>query len=213
MASVEVRIVEGIDERYVDDALRVAYDAFAKKFRIGFRNADDLIRLFRDSVDRTSCLSATVDGRFAGILTFQTAGREFYHMDTMAVLTRFSPPRAVRVLLNLLLLDEGARPDELIVDSLAVDCSYRGMGIGTALMRNVEERARLMGKSTMSLGVIGGNEGAIRAVRTARLQDDSHLARPPCAACHRFVGAASHREVPHATVSRFVSLTRGGDHA
>ena len=75
MASVEVRIVEGIDERYVDDALRVAYDAFAKKFRIGFRNADDLIRLFRDSVDRTSCLSATVDGRFAGILTFQTAGR------------------------------------------------------------------------------------------------------------------------------------------
>ena len=162
MASVEVRIVEGIDERYVDDALRVAYDAFAKKFRIGFRNADDLIRLFRDSVDRTSCLSATVDGRFAGILTFQTAGREFYHMDTMAVLTRFSPPRAVRVLLNLLLLDEGARPDELIVDSLAVDRSYRGMGIGTALMRNVEERARLMGKSTMSLGVIGGNEGAIR---------------------------------------------------
>ena len=66
------------------------------------------------------------------------------------------------MLLNLLLLDEGARPDELIVDSLAVDCSYRGMGIGTALMRNVEERARLMGKSTMSLGVIGGNEGAIR---------------------------------------------------
>ena len=66
-----VAIVEGIEAEFVDDALRVAYDAFAKKFRLGFRDADDLIRLFRDSADTTSCFSATVDGRFAGILTFK----------------------------------------------------------------------------------------------------------------------------------------------
>lgn len=35
------------------------------------------LRLFRDSVDTTSCLSAVVDGRLAGILTIQTADREF----------------------------------------------------------------------------------------------------------------------------------------
>ncbi len=146
----------------MDDALRVAYDAFAKKFRIGFRNADDLVRLFRGSVDTTSCISAMVDGRLSGILTFQTAGQEFYRLNPAAVFTRFSPLRAGRVLFNLALLAEGAGPDEFIVDSLAVDRSARGMGIGTALMRKAERQARSMGKRSMSLGVIGENAGAIR---------------------------------------------------
>lgn len=162
MTTVEVEIVEGIDGEYVEDALRVAYDAFAEKFRIGFRNADDLVRLFRDSVDRASCLSAMVDGRLAGILTFQTAGREFYHLNPVAVFARFSPMRAIRVLFNLLLLADDAGRDEFIVDSLAVRQSSRGMGVGTALMRRAEERARSMGKRKMWLGVISENEGAIR---------------------------------------------------
>ena len=63
-----------------------------------------------------------------------------------------------------MLLDLGQRPapDEFIVDSLAVARSARGMGVGTALMRKAECTARDMGKSFMSLGVIGENAGAIR---------------------------------------------------
>lgn len=162
MATAEVKIVEGLDEQYVDVALRVVYDAFAEKFCIGFRHADDLRRLFRDSVDTTSCLSACVDGQFAGLLTIRTNGQEFYHLSTVALFTRFSPLRAIRMLLNLLLLADEMKGDEFVVDSLAVDPAYRGRGIGTALLRKAEERARSMGKRTMSLGVIGENAGAIR---------------------------------------------------
>ena len=162
MTTAEVKIVEGLEEQYVDDALRVLYDAFATKFRIGFRDADDLRRLFRDSVDRTSCCSALVDGQFAGLLTFRTDGQEFYHLSTGALFTRFSPLRAIRMLFNLLLLADGTKADEFVVDSLAVDPACRGMGVGTALLRKAEERARSMGKRTMSLGVIGDNAGAIR---------------------------------------------------
>ena len=160
--TTEVKVVEGIDEAHVEAALRVAHDAFAEKFRIGFRDADDLVRLFGDSVDPRSCISATVDGQFAGFLAFQASGREFYRLDPMAVFTRFSPLRAIRVLINLVLLADRVRPDEFVVDSLAVDRSARGMGIGTALMRRAEKMARSMGKRTMSLGVIGENDGAIR---------------------------------------------------
>ncbi len=158
----EVYVVDGIDEMHLEDALRVAYDAFAFKFRLGFRNAEDLVRLFRDSVDTKSCISATVDGQFAGFLAFQTSGQEFYHLNPGALFTRFSPPRAVRVLINLALLANRVGPDEFMVDSLVVDRSARGMGVGTALMRRAESKARAMGKRTMSLGVIGENEGAIR---------------------------------------------------
>ncbi|MCY4113330.1 MAG: GNAT family N-acetyltransferase [Chloroflexi bacterium] len=157
-----VAIVEGIEAEFVGDALRVAYDAFAKKFRLGFRDADDLIRLFRDSVDTTSCFSATVDGRFAGILTFRSGSREFYNLSLAALFSRFTPVRALRMLGNLLLLTEGVAPDEFIVESLTVDPSSRGLGLGTALMQAAEAKARAMDKRTMSLGVITENDGAIR---------------------------------------------------
>ena len=158
----EVKIVEGLEARHVDEALRVVHDAFAEKFRIGFRDADDLIRLFRDSVDTTNCLSALVDGQFAGLLTIRTDGQEFYHLNMGALFTRFSPLRALRILLNLLLLADELKGDEFVVETLAVDLAYRGRGVGTALLRKAEERARSMGKYTMSLGVVGENAGAIR---------------------------------------------------
>ncbi len=162
MTSAELKIVEGLDEQHVDDALRVVYDAFAKKFRLGFRHADDLRRLFRDSVDRTSCLSALVDGQFAGLLTIRTNGQEFYHLNMGTLFARFSPLRALLMLLNLLLLADEMKGDEFVVETLVVDPAYRGMGIGTALLQKAEERAKSMGKRTMSLGVIGENVGAIR---------------------------------------------------
>ena len=162
MTTAEVKIVEGLEARHVDDALRVVHDAFAEKFRIGFRHADDLRRLFRDSVDTTSCLSALVDGQLAGLLTIRTDGQEFYHLNVGALFTRFSPLRAIRMLLNLLLLADELKGDEFVVETLAVDPAYRGMGIGTALLQKAEARARSMGKYTMSLGVVGENAGAIR---------------------------------------------------
>ena len=48
------------------------------------------------------------------------------------------------------------------VDLLAVDESERGKGIGSALMDEVEERARARGVTGMRLNVSLGNEGAQR---------------------------------------------------
>ena len=164
MTTAEVQIVEGVDREYVDDALRITYDAFAKKFRIGFRNADDFVRLFRDSVDPENCLFAIVDGELSGILAFQTAGREFYRLNPMVAFAKFSPFRAGLVIFNLILLafEDAVGADEFHTDVLAVVPSTQGMGIGTALMLKAEEKAESTGKHTMSLGVIAENEGAIR---------------------------------------------------
>ena len=161
----QATVSDGLRAERVEDALRLSYDAFERKFRIGFRGADDLVRLFADSADGTSCLSAESEdgGALLGVLAFQTDGSEFYRMSAAAAFGRFSPARAVRVLLNLALLyTPRPAPDEFIVDSLAVAQSARGMGIGTALMREAERKAISMGKRFMSLSVIGENIGAIR---------------------------------------------------
>ena len=164
MTTAEVQIVEGVDREYVDDALRITYDAFAKKFRIGFRNADDFIRLFRDSVDPENCLFAIVDGELSGVLAFQMTGHEFYQLNLRTAFEKFSPFRAGLVIFNLILLafEDSVGADEFHTDVLAVVPSTQGMGIGTALMLKAEEKAESTGKRTMSLGVIAENEGAIR---------------------------------------------------
>ena len=164
MTATKVQIVEGIDREYVDDALRITYDAFAKKFRIGFRDADDFVRLFQDSVDPENCLFAIVDGELSGVLAFQTTGHEFYQLSLKTAFEKFSPLRAGLVILNLILLafEGAAGADEFHIDLVAVVPSSRGMGIGTALMVKAEEKAESEGKHTMSLGVIAENEGAIR---------------------------------------------------
>ena len=164
MTTAEVQIVEGIAREHVDDALRITYDAFAKKFRIGFRGADDFVRLFRDSVDARNCFSAIIDGELSGILAFQTAGREFYRLNPMVAFAKFSPLRAGLVIFNLVLLaiEDAAGADEFHIDLVAVVPSSRGLGVGTALMLKAEEKAESTGKHTMSLGVIAENEGAIR---------------------------------------------------
>ena len=164
MTTAEVQIVEGVDREYVDDALRITYDAFAKKFRIGFRNADDFVRLFRDSVDPENCLFAIVDGELSGVLAFQMTGHEFYQLNLRTAFEKFSPFRAGLVIFNLILLafEDAVGADEFHIDLVAVVPSFRGMRIGTALMLRAEEKAESKGKRMMSLGVIAENEGAIR---------------------------------------------------
>ena len=160
--ATQIEIVEGIDQSHIEDALRIAHEAFAKKFRHGFRDADDLVRLFHDSVDRTSCYSAIVDGRCLGLLTFATAEQEFFQLSAGALFTRFPPWRALRIMFNLLLLLDHPKDDEWLVESISVSPASRGLGFGTLLMEQAEARARSMGKRRMSLGVIAENEGAIR---------------------------------------------------
>lgn len=176
MQARDIRIVESIAEEHIRDALQVAYDAFSKKFRIGFRNAEDLIRLFHDSLDLTRCYSADVEGHLLGLLAFKTDSRDFFLLNPVAVFARFSPWQAIRILFNLLLLaGRGAKSDEFVVDVVAVSEASRGLGLGTALMERAEERAREMGRRRMTLQVIGENAGAIRlyerlGYRTVRTQ-------------------------------------------
>ncbi len=64
------------------------------------------------------------------------------------------------MLLNLLLLNESAKPNEYIVSTISVSAEARGLGIGTKLMNAAEDLAKQRGKEFMSLAVIGENESA-----------------------------------------------------
>lgn len=163
-ATRNVEIHNGLQPDLTDDALRISYEAFSRKFSIGFRDHHDYVRLFRDQVNHRSCITATVDGRLAGILTIQTNSQDFYRFSIGNTFTRFNPIRALRIMLNIAIfaLEERPKDNEFVVDTLVVDTQCRGMGIGTELLVHAENSAAAMGKSQMTLNVVHENEGAMR---------------------------------------------------
>ena len=162
MGADDVTVTEGLAAEHVEDALRILYGAFAKKLRIGFRDAEDYVRLFRDGVNPAACLSATADGELLGILALQWTGVELYAFRPRTLFRRFSPLRAVLILINMLLFYSPPKQGVLVVDQLAVAPSARGKGVGTLLLEAAEARGRAMGVPMMALSVISENEGAIR---------------------------------------------------
>ncbi len=162
MTKSEIVIQEGIGEEHVEDALLMTYDAFAKKFYIGFSNSEQFIRLFRDALNQEYCLAAIDNGELVGLLIYQVSGKDFFGLSLRKLFSRFNPIRALRILTNLLLLHSGTSKDEFMVDALVVDPRTRGSGIGTKLLSQAEDKARELGKTKMKLSVIGENTGAIR---------------------------------------------------
>ena len=167
MPGDDVQIADGVTEAQLADALRITYEAFAVKFRFGFRDADQFVRAFRGSVDRASCITATVNGQVAGLLTVKTPDHDFYDVDLDATFNEFGIIRTTRIWFNLTLLSLGESDlnltaDDLLIETLAVDARFRGMGIGTRLLQAAEARARAQSKRSLVLEVISENDGAIR---------------------------------------------------
>lgn len=160
----EFELHDGVKPEHIEDALRISYDAFQRKFRIGFSNSHHFVRMFKKQIDSGSCITATVNGDLAGILTILTREQEFYKLSFRTTFSEFNPVRATRIILNLVMFASEGRPapDELSVDSVAVDPNHQGLGIGTALLKQAEVTAQNLGKRRMSLSVIDENTGAKR---------------------------------------------------
>lgn len=158
----QVSIRHSLEEQHVRSAIAIFYEAFAEKFHIGFSNADQVYRLFHDSLNRDNCIVAFRGDELLGILTHHTVQGEFFHLRVGALFGRFWPWRALRMTVNLMLLNESAEPDEFIVSSISVSEQSRGLGVGTGLMNAAEELARQSGKNLMSLDVAGQNKDARR---------------------------------------------------
>ena len=161
----EIALLDHLPEAHVDAALGILFDAFAKKFRHGFRDAGDFRRLFRRDVRREYCYTAVRGDQLLGIVTYSTrapAHREFYQVGLRRLLTTFTPVRTLRVLFNLWLLNESVARQEFLIESIAVSPAARGLGVGTRLMLAAEARARDEDYQRLALDVIGINDGAIR---------------------------------------------------
>lgn len=70
-------------------------------------------------------------------------------------------------------------PGSLYIAGLALLPEYRGRGIGTRLLAEARQRARMLGVRELSLLVFAGNQGAVRLYQRAGFQEIDRRAVVP----------------------------------
>lgn len=106
-----------------------------------------------------------VNGVIGGIaVSYSGKVLEAANKPTFGFLRRYhdGTPKAIQKNVLPLLQAKEAEEDEYYLDALAVDPKFRGQGLGTALIKHVQKKARKKGFSKASLLVEHGNIGAYR---------------------------------------------------
>lgn len=124
-----------------EDAIRGMAEFFREKeIRLGFPQA----------------LVCEIDGKVAGVVVAY-AGNEAERLDRPIVerLREMKHDSSIT-------LDKEADEDEFYIDTLSVSPEYGGQGIGSALMKAAEERAKQRGFQKIALAVVTGNDRPYR---------------------------------------------------
>ena len=96
-----------------------------------------------------------------GIAGFKVDGRGLYEPGVSRFFKEYGWSAPARIV-GLLLLERAESPDLLLMDGIAVSETARGKGIGTRLLRAIEDHAQHLNKRSIRLDVIDTNPGARR---------------------------------------------------
>ncbi|MGO4741351.1 GNAT family N-acetyltransferase [Bosea sp. 2KB_26] len=158
-----IRIEAGIRAELLDRALDLYWQAFSRKLLVPLGPAPQARGLLRRCIQPAQAFTAIAgDGQLIGIVTFKTdqeGGLAVTHDDLRK---SYGPVGGIWRGLLLNALDSSASVDEMMIESICVDESARGKGVGQALMAGVISFAREAGKRALTLDVVDSNEGARR---------------------------------------------------
>lgn len=153
----------------------IVYEAFGTKITALHIRKDTALAILLNSSNPDSAFFAYRENRLAGVAGIVTKNSRFFHCGMKELRKHFNILRALFYYL-VLNFPRRTHPGELKVESLVVVSEMRGQGIGTSLMKRVEQFAVENGYSILSLDVVDTNTGAIKLyerigfniVRTAR---------------------------------------------
>jgi ribosomal protein S18 acetylase RimI-like enzyme len=150
------------DELRLDAA--VLYDAaFGAKLSIAIPNKDSRLAVLREAFNPSSCFVAMSDGELVGIAGFKTTTGSLTGGMTFGKLrAQLGLMKALRASLILALFERKLTKGELLMDGISVSPKMRGSGIGSSLLRQLIDYARIGGYRTLRLDVIDTNPSARR---------------------------------------------------
>ncbi len=151
------RIEKGnIENKYLKELAVIVYEGFEAKITALGIQKEAAIEIIVNSVVPDSAFFAYQGNRLAGVAGVETTSGGFFTFHLREFWKRFNLFKSIAYYL-LLNFDNGLSKDELKIESLAVSKEMRGQGIGTKLIRRVEQFATERGYSFLSLNVVDTN--------------------------------------------------------
>lgn len=163
MNNSEITYRVGLSERYRNSAADLYDEAFGEKFSRAISNRDKRISVLTRGVTLDYTIVAIADDRLVGLAGFHTAAGSLTSGITFASLISqlgFVPAMWAAMIFSL--YERKPKAGELLMDGIAVNAKYRGHGIGTRLLDEIEKYAIKTGFKHIRLDVIDTNSGARR---------------------------------------------------
>ena len=155
-------IVRGIPPELLSPALSLFWKAFSRKLRFTLGSEEKAIRFFERCVvsEQAICVIDSA-GQLAGFAALKSDGHSFVNPTLATFRDEYGMLGGVIRALIMSQLDSKPTANDIMIESICVNESVRGMGIGQMLLSYIKDLACKQGKNVI-LDVIADNTGARR---------------------------------------------------
>ena len=157
---MNIEITNFTEDFQKSDVVRIFYDAFERKITAFIKSKEKAISIYEKSLNTDRIILAVEDKKITGMAGLHYDDRNFTDINYDTLKRYYSPLKSFFMYWGLRLMTPKVQKGTVRVDSLAVDKSYRGQGIGTMLIEGVIEFARQNGYSEVLLEVVDTNPKA-----------------------------------------------------
>lgn len=161
-SQVTVSIVKGIPPILLSPALSLFWKAFSRKLRFILGSEEKTLQFLERCIVSDQAISAIdSDGQLAGFAAIKNHEHTFVNPTIATFCEEYGTLGGILRAMIMNQLDYKPAEDEIMIESICVNESVRGMGIGQTLLCHIKNMACGQGKKLI-LDVIADNEGARR---------------------------------------------------
>lgn len=160
--AIPVSIVRGIPAEQCHAALHLFWNAFSRKLRFALGAEEKTLRFLERCIDPAQTVCA-IDptGQLVGFAALKSSQCGFINPTLTTFFNEYGNLIGFVRALIMSQLDYKPAVNELMIESICVHDSYRGMGIGQILLSHIQYLARQQ-DNYLTLDVILENDGAKR---------------------------------------------------
>ena len=160
MQKLNIEIAGSINKNQRVRAIEIFYDAFEQKIRALIKSKEKALAIYNRSLKNDQVFYAFLDGNIVGLIGLHYKNKPFLEFKYRDLRKYFNPLQSYFIYRIYKLTSPKIKDDVLRIDSIAVDKSFRSLGIGTQLINNVLEFAKNKGFKEVVLEVINTNPKA-----------------------------------------------------
>jgi len=157
---MNVELRWGLPEKYRLEVAAMLYDTFERKYRHTLGPRSFAIPFFATQLVPQFALLALHDGNLVGMVAAKTTAGELLNIRFLQWLQTYRLRALRSFIIGAPFYFEHRKPSILTLSSLSVKPTYRGQGIGTALVNEFLRVAKEKGYRTVHLEVINTNKRA-----------------------------------------------------